>query len=87
MSCLTPSELMENPELAVLQILKTSLSVVELALLAAYPDNRECSERCRTEQEAYVFAIIHQISTLEAVVDEYVESLGRLEERRNVGIA
>jgi len=86
MSCLTPSELMENPELAVLEILKTSLGVAELALQAAYPEVGECSERCRSEQEAYVFAIRHEINTLEALLDEYVESLGRLR-KRNGGFA
>lgn len=86
MSFLTPSELMENPELAVLLVLKTSLNVAELALHAAYPDNCECSERCRSEQEAYVFAIRHQISTLEALLDEHLESLERLRER-NGGFA
>lgn len=77
-SFLTPSELMENPELAALRILKTNLDVAGLALLATYPDNPECSEEPRSEQEAYAFAILHQIDALEAMLDEHAESIRRL---------
>jgi hypothetical protein len=79
-SYLTPIELSEHPELAALRILKTSLDVTHLALLATYP---ESSERCRTEEEAYAIAILYQIDALEAMVNEYVESTRRLAELRN----
>jgi hypothetical protein len=78
---LTPSDLVEHPELAALRILKTNLDVAGLALLATYPDNGECSERPRSEQEAYAFAILHQIDALEAMLEEYAESIHRLGRR------
>lgn len=77
-SSLSPRELMEHPELAVLRILKTNLDVAGLALLATYPDNHENSEEPRSEQEAYAFAILHQIDAFGAMLDEYAESLRRL---------
>jgi hypothetical protein len=82
-SFLTPIQFNDNPELALLEILKCALGATELALLATYPDNGECSERPRSEQEAYVFTIIHQINTLQAVLDEYIESIARLREWQN----
>ena len=82
-SLLTPIELSENPELAALRILKTTLEVAELALVANYPDSFEYSERPRTEQEAYAFAILFQIDALEALLNEYVESIRRRGQWRN----
>ena len=82
-SLLTPIELGENPELAALRILKTTLDVAELALLASYPDCCECSERRRGEAEAYAFAILYQIDALEALLNEYVESIRRRGQWRN----
>jgi len=82
-SYLTPIELSEHPELAALRILKTTLDVTHLALLATYPESSEGSERCRTEEEAYAIAILYQIDALEAMVNEYVESTRRLAELRN----
>ena len=79
----TPIELSENPELAALRILKTNLDVAELALLASYPENCECPERSRTEPEAYAIAILFQIDALESILNEYVESIRRLQEWRN----
>ena len=82
-SLLTPIELSENPELAALRILKTTLDVAQLSLLAVYPDSYEYSERCRTEEKAYAIAIIYQIDALEAVLNEYAECIRRLREWRN----
>ena len=82
-SLLTPIALSENPELAALRILKTTLDVAELALLSSYPDSFEGSERCRSEQEAYALAILFQIDALEAMLNEYVESIRRQWEWRN----
>jgi hypothetical protein len=80
----TPIQLNENPELAALQILKTSLDVAEVALVAAYPDSCEPSrsERCWSEQEAYALSILYQIDALAAVLNEYAESIRRLREWR-----
>lgn len=76
---LTPLELSENPELAVLKVLATSLEVADMALAATYPVSCEPSyfERCRSEQEAYALSIIYQIDALRAVVGEYAESIRR----------
>ncbi len=84
-SLLTPIQLGENPELAALQILKTSLDVADLALVAAYPHSCEpsYSGRCRSEQEAYAISILYQIDALGAVINEYAESIWRLREWRN----
>lgn len=75
-SWLTPEELGENPELAVLRVLKTNLDVAELALLSSYPrcEDRECS---RSEEEAYAMAILYQMDALGAMLQEYVESVRR----------
>ncbi len=84
-SSLTPMEFNENPELAALQILKTSLDVAESALLATYPDSCEpsFSEGCRSEQEAYAISILYQIDALGAVLNQYAESLRRLRQWRS----
>jgi hypothetical protein len=80
----TPIQLNENPELAVLRLLKTNLEVAEVALLAEYPDCEEPDwERQHSEQEAYVTAILHQIDALEATLDEYAKSIRRLRSWRN----
>ena len=79
-SFLNPITLNENPELAALRILKTTLDVVELALRGSYPDSCECSERRPTEQEAYAIVILYQIDALEGMLNEYVESILRLRE-------
>jgi len=80
----TPSQLDENPELAALRILETSLDVAELALLTTYPETGEQvdAEDGLTEQEAFATAILYQIDALGAVLNEYVESIRRLEEWR-----
>ena len=76
----TPSELQEDPELAVLRILATSLRMAELALLSSHPASYEParSDGPRTEQEAYAAALLYQIEALEGVLGEYVESTRRL---------
>ncbi len=79
----TPIELSENPELAALRILKTNLDVAELALLASYPESCEGPERSGGEQEAYAMAILYQIDALEAMLNEYAESIRRLRQWRN----
>ena len=84
-SFLSPIHLNENPELAALWILKTNLDVAQMALAATYPDSREpsYSERCRSEQEAYALSILYQIDALNAMLNEYAESLRRLREWRS----
>jgi hypothetical protein len=79
---LTPIELYDNPELAALRILETSLAVAQTALVAMYPDNCEPphSRHCRSEAEAYAFSILYQIDALAAVLGEYSESIRRLQE-------
>ena len=81
-SLLTPVALSENPELGAFRILKTTLLVAELALLATHPESCEYSERRRTEEEAYAIAILYQIDALEALLNEYVESIRRNKEWR-----
>ena len=82
-SFLTPIALGENPELGALWILKTTLEVAELALVASYPESCEDSERRRTEEEAYALALLYQIDSLEALLDEYSESIRRKGQWRN----
>ena len=83
-SFLTPIEFNENPELAALRILKTSLEVAHLALVATYPDcEPSCSQHCRSEQEAFAISLLYQIDALSAVLDEYAESIRRLRQPRN----
>lgn len=75
----TPMELRENPELGALWILRTSLEVAELSLRATYPER---SERHSTEEEAYAIAILYQIDAVEALLEEYLESIRRRGEWR-----
>ena len=84
-SSLTPIQLNDNPELAALRMLKTNLDVAEMALLATYPDScgPSCSESCRTEQEAFATSILYQVDTLNAMLNEYAESIRRLREWRS----
>lgn len=83
---LTPLELGENPELAALQILATSLDVAHMALLAAYPDSCELSrslDRRRSEPEAYALSILCQTDALSVMLQEYTESIRQAREWRN----
>lgn len=84
-SFLTPMELAENPELAALRILMTNLDVAEMALLAVHPDSCAalCSQRCRTELEAYATSILYQLDALNAMINEYAECARRLREWRS----
>jgi len=84
-SSLNPIQLNENPELAALRILKTSLDVAEMALAATYSDSCEpsYSEGFRSEQEAYALSLLYQIDALGAVLNEYAESIRRLRQWRN----
>lgn len=85
-SLLTPIELGENPELAVLQILSTSLDVAQMALLSMYPDSCEPSrslERRRSEAEAYALSILYQIDALSVLLQEYTESIRGSRQWRN----
>ncbi len=76
----TPEEISEHPELAIVVALLTNLQLASFALLAAYPDLDVDSNphSSRTEQEAYVYAMLSQTRALEAVVEEYLGSLQRL---------
>lgn len=84
-SALTPIQLNENPELAALRILRTSLDVAAVVLAATYPESSEVSysEGGRSEQEAYALSILYQIDALGAVLEEYAESIRRLRAWRN----
>ena len=84
-SSLTPIQIHENPELAALRILKTTLDVVDRALVGAYPESGEPSypDHDRSEPDAYALAILHQIDALGALLDLYVESIRRLGDRRD----
>ena len=81
----TLSQLDENPELAALRILKTSLDVAELALVTMYPDMGEPAdgEDGLSEEEAFATAIRYQIAALGGVLNHYVESVRRLQEWRS----
>lgn len=79
----TPMLLSNNPELAALHILKTSLEVCRCALSVAYPDASEPPSPCPREHLAYVSAILHQAVALEAMLDEYAHSIQRLHEWTN----
>ena len=79
---LTPIELLDHPELAVLRILRTSLDVAGIVLQATHLDSGECPERNRSEPEAFAVALHYQIEALEAMLEEYVESIRRQEECR-----
>jgi hypothetical protein len=84
MNDLTPSLLNENPELAALYILKTSLEVSRCALATAYPDDAEPPLLpCYGEQDAYVKAILYQMTALDAMIDGYAESIERLRAWKN----
>jgi hypothetical protein len=74
----TPIWLSHNPELAALHILKTSLEVCRSALSVAYPDISEPPSPCPREHIAYVRAILHQTVALQAMLDEYAQSIERL---------
>jgi hypothetical protein len=78
----TPMDLSDNPELAVLEILKINLEVAKRVLLASYPSARcgePCFESCHSEQEAYANGILYQSDALTAIVQAYVESTRRLD--------
>lgn len=79
----SPGDLRENPELASLRMLKTNLEVAEEVLMVAYPDGNSYSERSHTEQEAYANGLLYQIDTLEVMLNEYAESIRRLQSWRN----
>jgi hypothetical protein len=78
---LNPSDFIENPEVAALAILKTSLEVAHCALAATYP---ECEPvESRSEQEAFAISILHHSAALVAMIDEYCESVRRSWRLRN----
>jgi len=80
-SLLTPAQLNENPQIAALWVLRTSLEVAQSMLLATYPQSGEREERHSTEEEAYAIALLYQIDAVAALLDEYVESISRRAKR------
>ena len=74
----SPSELAENPELAVLKTLLTNLDVFEMALSVVYPEEDYRPDRSQSEQEAYATAVRSQTRALELMLCEYADSVDRL---------
>jgi hypothetical protein len=81
-----PTDLRDDPELAVLVILKINLRIAERSLLAAYPDldyHDLEARRSHTAQDAYASALVYHIRALAATVEEYVESSELLRTLKN----
>jgi hypothetical protein len=78
----SPSELAENPELAVLKTLLTNLDVFEMALSVVYPEEDYRPDCSQSEQEAYATAVRCQTRALELMLCEYADSVDRLHQWR-----
>lgn len=77
----SPTELSEDPELAVLFALTINLAMARFALMATYPalDGPANGEQvARNEQEAYASAIVKQAHALFDIVEEYLNAVQRL---------
>ncbi len=81
MSIVTPTQLMQDPELAALEILDTTIQQVIYALFAAHPQlvSGESLENARTvPAEAWLAdAIYNQGSALQQAIARYKEALAR----------
>ena len=73
----SPSELSDDPQLAVLVTLTTNLQMASFALLAAYPDLDTQDPCARDEREAYASSIFKQIRALVEIVEEYLSAVQR----------
>lgn len=84
----TPSiaELREAPELSALAPLRASLDVTENTLLAFYPKLEEDDSRPPWQhisgREAYACAIIYQLRALSASIDELIQDLQGLTDKK-----
>jgi len=74
-----PLDPIKEPQLSLLAILQKVLEMTELVLLSVYPDhwNESSPSGSRSEEEAYVDAIFHQIHALEGTLQSYECSLRR----------
>ena len=80
----SPESLSENPQLALLLVLRTLLHMTSLSLTAAHPEVGEdetlFDPRNNSPLPAYAAAILHQISALEETFNCYSQAL---EQRRD----
>ena len=74
----SPSELSEDPELAVLVTLTTSLRMA-YAVTSAYPNLGDglAPHAARDEREAYASSIVKQFRALMETIDEYLGAVQR----------
>lgn len=84
----TPTDLSEQPQLAVLEVLESALQQSTLALIAAHPqywqEEAFPGSGDPSEEDAYVTAIIFQIHALEGTLQCYRQSVQRLRDRSGV---
>jgi len=75
----SPSELSEDPELAVLVTLTTSLRMAYFAVTSAYPNLGDglAPHAARDEREAYASSIVKQFRALMETIDEYLGAVQR----------
>ncbi len=78
----SPTELGDDPQLAVLTVLITNLEMASFALLSVYPDldghpDYPDPHAARHEQEAYASSIVKQVRALVDIVQEYLSAVQR----------
>lgn len=75
----SPSELSDDPELAVLVTLTTNLHMANFAVLSAYPDlhGAVAPYAARDEREAYASCIVKHVRALLETVEEYLGAVRR----------
>ena len=75
----SPSELSDDPELAVLVVLTTNLEMAHFAVLSAYPDldGTLTPYAASNEREAYASSIVKHVRALAETVEEYLGAVRR----------
>jgi hypothetical protein len=78
----SPTELSDDPELAVLVTLTTALQMASFALLSVFPEldsplDGPDPHAPHGVQEAFATSIVKQIDALEDVVEEYLRAVER----------
>jgi hypothetical protein len=68
---LAPPDLIDDPQLAVVTVLKTALQMTASALLAAYPNMWSESEELPPIEDGCAVALVREIRSLEDTVDLY----------------
>ncbi len=84
-STLAPNDFHENPELAVIEILESSLDMTTLAFIASYPDIYDTEADNHggdySERMAYADCLMNQVQALEMAIAGYRSCLERQEQR------